>query len=191
MKSDLWDDIDEDEVEYLDLVRFNLFGYIGQELAAEFVKALWDKDSEDTSAVWEVVINSEGGDMEAGTAIYSELVSYAEHNGGTHYIITRVRGQAASCASLILQAGDKRCAGTMDYIMSHEPLLSFEDATMQRVKDELVQAESWTRNFVEVLAERSNGAAGPEFFANQLAGGRDWWVSSQEALKLGMIDEIA
>lgn len=185
------DVFEEEDVEYLSLVRFNLFGYICPEMAAEFVQALWDKDNEDTEAVWEIVINSEGGDMEAGTAIFSELAAYSERNGGSHYVMTKVRGQAASCASLILQAGDHRTAGHMDYIMCHEPLLSFDDATMQRVKDELAQAESWTTNFVEILAERSDGAAGAEFFAGQLAGGRDWWVSAQEALQLGMIDDIA
>lgn len=182
--------VEEDEdVEYLNVVRFNLLGYINGDLAAEFIEALWQKDSEDSTGVWEILINSEGGDMEAGTAIYSELASYSERNGGSHFVMTKVRGQAASCASLILQAGDHRTAGTMDYIMCHEPMLSFEDATMQRVKDELAQAQMWTDNFVELLAERSDME--PRFFADQLMYGRDWWVSSQEALTLGMIDEIA
>lgn len=182
-------DVIEDDLEYLNIVRFNLFGYIDAESASAFVDALWEKDSEDTGAVWEVVINSEGGDMEAGTAIFSELASYSERMGGTHYVMTRVRGQAASCASLILQAGDNRSAGKMDYIMCHEPLMTFEDATLQRVKDELSQAISWTQNFCEVLADRSDHD--PEFFAGQLATGSDWWLSAQDALVIGMIDEIA
>lgn len=179
----------EEELEYLNMVRFNLFGYIDQESAAAFVEALWEKDFDDPTSVWEIVINSEGGDMEAGTAIFSELSSYSERCGGTHYIVTRVRGQAASCASLIVQAGDERTAGKMDYIMCHEPLMTFEDATLRRVKDELSQALSWTYNFCETLAERSEHDAA--FFADQLSGGRDWWLSSSEALALGMIDDIA
>lgn len=179
----------EIEVEYLNVVRFNLLGYIDADAAAEFIEALWRKDSEDSSAVWEILINSEGGDMEAGTAIYSELASYSERNGGSHFVMTKVRGQAASCASLVLQSGDHRTAGMMDYIMCHEPMLSFEDATMQRVKDELGQAQAWTDNFVSLLAERSDME--PQFFADQLQYGRDWWVSAREALTLGMIDEIA
>lgn len=187
--TELWDGVPEEEIEYLDMVRFNLFGYIDSEVASAFVQALWEKDNEDQTSVWEVVINSEGGDMEAGTAIYSELSSYSERNGGTHHVITRVRGQAASCASLILQAGDYRSAGKMDYIMSHEPLMTFEDVTMQRVKDELSQAQSWTENFVDILAER--GKKDRDYYAKELAGGRDWWVNSVAAYNLGMIDEIA
>lgn len=180
---------EEEQVEYLSIVRFNLFGYIDAASAAAFVEALWNKDSEDTGAVWEVAINSEGGDMEAGTAIYSELASYSERGGGSHYVMTKVRGQAASCASLILQAGDHRSAGSMDYIMSHQPLMSFEDATMQRVKDELAQAESWTANFLDILAER--GKMPRPFYDQQMSSGRDWWLSSADALEFGLIDEIA
>ena len=62
-------------------------------------------------AAWEVCLNTEGGNMEAGTAIYSELVSHSVRGGGTHHVTTRVRGQAASCGALILQAGDRRIAG--------------------------------------------------------------------------------
>lgn len=181
-------DFEEEEVEYLNIVRFNLFGYIDGETAAAFVDAMWEKDNEDTSSVWEIVINSEGGDMEAGTAIYSEIASYSERGGGSHYVFTKVRGQAASCASLILQAGDYRMAGRMDYIMSHEPLLSFEDATMQRVKDELSQAQSWTDNFLDILAER--GKKDRAYYSKELCGGRDWWVGSTKAYNIGLVDEI-
>lgn len=129
-----WDE-SGDEIEFLGLQRFNLFGYLNDEVAKAMIEALWEQDNEDQTAVWEVCINSEGGDMEAGTAIFSELRSYSLRGGGNHHVITRVRGQAASCGSLILQAGDTRIAGKMDAIMLHEPLLSFEDATVGRVKD--------------------------------------------------------
>lgn len=178
----------EDDVEYLDVVRFHLFGYIDAAAAAEFIQSMWEKDGEDTGAVWEIVLNTEGGDMEAGTAVFSELRSYSERGGGSHYVITRVRGQAASCGSLILQAGDYRTAGKMDFIMLHEPLITFQDATLQRVRDELAQAESWTKNFLDVVVER--GSQGREFFAKSISG-RDWWMSAAEALKYGLIDEVA
>lgn len=182
-------DLPDDEVEYLDLVRFNVFGYINDEFAREFTEALFRKDDDDPKAVWEVVINSEGGDMESGTAIFSELRAYSERGGGNHHVITRVRGQAASCAALILQAGDKRSAGKMDYIMLHEPMMTFTDATLQRVRDELRQADSWIENFLDVVMER--GSADRKFYAKNLSGGRDWWLSSSEALELGLIDEVA
>lgn len=177
------------DADFANVVRFNLFGYVDEDAAAEFIQSMWLQDANDETAVWEVVLNTEGGDMEAGTAIYSEICSYSERSGGNHFVIVKVRGQAASCGALILQAGDYRIAGKMDYIMLHAPLMTFQDATMQRVHDELSQAQSWTRNFITVVAERSEQP--PEFFAENIRAGRDWWLSSQEALEIGLIDEIA
>jgi ATP-dependent protease ClpP protease subunit len=177
-----------DEIEYLNLIRFNLFGYLTEEVARGMIEAFWEQDNDDQTAVWDVCINSEGGDMAAGTAIYSELRSYSLRGGGGHQVITRVRGQAASCGSLILQAGDVRIAGVMDSIMLHEPLLSFDDATLQRVRDELLQAECWTESYLDVIMERA--LEGRDFFAANITG-RDWWITAQNALAYGLIDEVA
>lgn len=178
-----------EEIEYLNIRRFHIFGYIDAASASTFIEQMWHQDNDDPDAVWEIVLNTEGGDMEAGTAIFSELRSYSERSGGSHYVITRVRGQAASCGSLILQAGDLRTAGKMDYIMCHEPLLTFEDATMQRVRDEMEQADSWTQNYLDVLCER--GTKPRCWYSDKMAFGRDWWVASPQALEYGLIDEIA
>lgn len=167
--------------------RFNLFGYLDGESARGLIEALWASDAANTSAIWEVCLNSEGGEMEAGTAIYSELVSYSIRGKGSHHVVTRVRGQAASCAALVLQAGDYRMAGRMDYLMMHEPLMSFADAPVQRVRDELAQAESWTKSMLDVLMER--GSRSRQYYSQHLTG-HDWWLSAGEALKLGLLDEI-
>lgn len=182
----LWNAVEE---EYRNVQRFHIFGYLDSAAASTLIEQMWERDNDDTEAVWEIALNTEGGDMEAGTAVFSELRSYSERGGGSHYVIVRVRGQAASCGSLILQAGDLRTAGKMDYIMLHEPLMTFEDATCQRVRDELAQAESWTHNFLDVLMER--GSRPRSFYSDKLAFGRDWWVSASEALALGLIDEVA
>lgn len=179
---------EEEEVEYLNIVRFNLFGYIDADMSSRFIQALWEQDNEDTGAVWEVVINTEGGDMEAGTAIFSELRAYSERCGGSHYIIVRVRGQAASCGSLILLAGDYRTAGKMDSIMFHEPLMTFSDASLRRVKDELEQAESWTTNLIDIIMERATKSRA--FYEGEIEN-RDWWVTAADAFEYGLIDEVA
>lgn len=177
-----------DVVEYKSVFRFNLFGYVDEEAAATMINTFWEYDKEDPDAMWELCLNTEGGDMEAGTAIFSELASHSLRGGGTHHVVTRVRGQAASCGSLIMQAGDHRTAGRMDYIMLHEPLMTFSDANMRRVMDELSQAQSWTENFLDVIMERATESR--EFFAQRICG-RDWYVSGSEALRLGLIDEVA
>lgn len=174
--------------EAVTVVRFNLFGYLDQDAAAAFIESMWEQDVEDPNAWWEVCINSEGGNMEAGTAIFSELRSHALCGGGQHMVTCRVRGQAASCGSLVLQAGDDRVAGKMDHIMMHEPCMTVEDAPLQRVRDELAQADSWMRQFLDVLMERAT--VDRSVLAAGMSG-RDWWISSDMALTYGLIDRIA
>lgn len=169
-------------------VRFSLNGYIDAEVAETFIHSLWEADGNDSQAVWEVVVNTEGGDMEAGTAIFSELRSYSIRGGGTHHVVVRVRGQAASCGSLIVQAGDYRIAGKLDYLMLHEPVMTFEDAPLARVEVELAQAKSWTRNFIDIVMERGRLA---RWEIEMGMNGRDWWLSGAEALEVGLIDEVA
>lgn len=188
MKTTEWVNTVMREPHAVRIVRFHLFGYIDEEAAAKFITTMWETDNEDPSAIWEVCLNTEGGDMEAGTAVFSELRAYSERGGGSHHVIVRVRGQAASCGFLILQAGDYRTAGIMDYIMVHEPLMTFTDASLRRVKDELDQAESWTTNMIHVVMER---ATKPRSFYENNIENRDWWMSAQEAFEYGLIDEVA
>lgn len=168
--------------------RFNIFGYLDAEAAAEAISIMWEADCQDPHSAWDVVINSEGGDMEAGTAIFSELRAHSTRGGGTHWVTTRVRGQAASCGSLVLQAGDRRIAGKLDYIMLHEPLMSFADASLQRVRDELDQAQSWLDLYLDVMMERAKEPR--SMFETNIAN-RDWWVNAATALQIGLIDEVA
>jgi len=168
--------------------RFAINGYLDAEAAAGFLAEMWEADAEDRSADWEVVVNTEGGDMDAGTAIFSELRAHSLRGGGNHRVIVIVRGQAASCGSLIVQAGDHRVAGKLDYLMLHEPVMSFEDAPLARVEVELAQAKSWTKNFIDIVMERGKLA---RFEIELCLTGRDWWLSGAEALEAGLIDEVA
>lgn len=167
--------------------RLTLTGYLDSEAADNFIRELWNADAADPESVWDVLINTEGGDMDSGSAIFSELRSHSVRGGGSHYVIVRVRGQAASCGALIVQAGDHRIAGKLDYLMLHEPLMTFEDAPLQRVTVELAQAKSWTKNFIDVLMERSSLA---RWEIEAGIDGRDWWLCGPEAFQLGFIDEV-
>lgn len=61
----------------------------------------------------EIHINSPGGDMFEGIAIYNIL---REH---PHEITVKVMGMAASAASIIAMAGDKILIGTASFLMIH------------------------------------------------------------------------
>jgi ATP-dependent Clp protease, protease subunit len=169
------------------VTRFFLHGYISDAIASSLLEDLYHTDIDDPVAGWEIVLNSEGGDMAAGTAIFSELRDYSLRGGGAHEVTTIVRGQAASCASLILQAGDWRVAGPLDYIMLHEPLISLTDQYLSIARDEMRQASAWVKNLTDIFMERAT--IDRSTFTEHLLG-HDWWLDSQEAFSVGFIDEI-
>lgn len=169
------------------LARFSVNGYISDDVAQALIDDLYQADIDEPDAAWEIAINSEGGDMSAGTAIFSELRDYSLRCNGAHEITTIVRGQAASCASLILQAGDWRAMGPMDYMMLHEPLLTFDDQYLSIVRDEVAQADAWVRNMIDIFMERAT-IERSTFIS--LLRGHDWWLDAQEAFAVGFVDEI-
>ena len=65
-----------------------------------------------------VKINSWGGDVFSGFAIYNELSEYAKKEGNE--ITTKVMGMAASAAALIFMAGDKRYMKAQSMLMFHK-----------------------------------------------------------------------
>jgi len=65
----------------------------------------------------EVVINSPGGFVSDGIAIYNMLKDYSGE------VTTRIAGVAASIASVIFMAGDNRIIETGGHLMIHKPAL--------------------------------------------------------------------
>ncbi|ATN94012.1 protease [Mycobacterium phage Kumao] len=171
----------------LESVRFQLSGYVDQKMTRRFIEQAQAAHNEDQEAIWEVVITSEGGDMFAGTAIYSELKSYSVSDGGGHWIVTRVRGICGSVATLILQAGDVRVAGYMDSLHYHEPLLTLTDSPLTQARDMLWQCENWLHRYAAIHEERSGLKA--EEFLDRLKG-HEWNLSANEAKRFGFIDIV-
>lgn len=68
-----------------------------------------------SSKVLNVEINSPGGDVFAGLAIYNAL------KGSGKEIVVKVMGVAASAASLIAMAGDKIIMPKNTFMMIHNP----------------------------------------------------------------------
>jgi ATP-dependent Clp protease, protease subunit len=67
----------------------------------------------------EVQINSPGGDVFAGQAIYENILDFKRKSGAQ--VDVRVYGLAASIASIIMLAGDERIMGAGSFVMIHNP----------------------------------------------------------------------
>lgn len=122
----------------------------------------------------EVHINSPGGDMFEGVAIYNRL---REHTGR---ITVKVMGIAASAASVIAMAGDQRLIGAGAFVMIHNAwILAMGN------RHELREASDWLEPFdaamVDVYVART-GAAAKDVAAWMDA---ETWMNSSLAIERG------
>ena len=126
-----------------------------------------------------VVINSPGGDVFAGLAIYNALVN---HNGN---VTVRVDGLAASIASVIAMAGDKIVMSPGSMIMIHRPSVYAAGTVddMEKAKDVLMKIEE---GITPIYARRTG--LSDEKITELLEA--ETWMLADKAVELGFADEV-
>jgi ATP-dependent Clp protease protease subunit len=160
--------------------------FLGQEvtdgLANRIVAFLLFLDSEDPGKPIYLYINSPGGSVTAGMAIY-DTIQYIKSD-----VITICVGLAASMGAFLLAAGTpgKRLALPHARIMIHQPLggTGYRQATdIQIEAKEILRVRS---ELNKILAERTNQTV--ERIAKDTD--RDYFLSAQEAQEYGLIDKV-
>lgn len=129
-----------------------------------------------------VSINSPGGDVFAGLAIYNMLRGAAKAGKD---IETEVVGVAASAASLILMAGDKRTAPKNTFVMVHNPWgVAIGNADEMRDTADVLDkiGASLQSTYVERTGQPENAISA------MLA--VDTWMTADEALASGFVTEV-
>ena len=131
----------------------------------------------------EVIFNSPGGSVIPGMALFDYLVDL-RHKG--HKLTTVALGHAASMAGILLQAGTHRVMGPESWLLIHE--ISFMAiGKIGEVEDTTDWAKRICERVVQIFAERSKMAA-TEIELRWKR--KDWWLSSNECLTLGLVDEV-
>jgi ATP-dependent Clp protease protease subunit len=138
-------------------------------------------ESEDPDKDINLYINSPGGSITAGLAIY-DTMQYVKPD-----ITTICTGQASSMAALLLAAGakDKRFALPHSRIMIHQPM----GATQGQATDIDIQAREIMRlkqAINELFALHTN----QEIKKIRNDTERDFFMSGQEALEYGIVDRV-
>jgi ATP-dependent Clp protease protease subunit len=126
-----------------------------------------------------VNINSPGGDVFEGIAIYNRL---REHQGK---ITVKVLGLAASAASVIAMAGDQVEIGASSFLMIHNAwvLAIGNRHDMREIADFL---EPFDRALADVYVMRS----GQDLEAVQAAMDAESWMNGSQAVELGYADAL-
>jgi len=159
--------------------------FLGEEIddhvANLVVAQLLFLEAEDPDKDISLYINSPGGSVAAGLAIY-DTMQYIRPQ-----VSTIAMGQAASMGALLLAAGakGKRYALTHAEIMIHQPLggMQGQATDMQIHADHIITLR---RRLNEILSE----ATGKPLEAIEKDTDRDNFLSAEEALEYGLIDRI-
>ncbi len=158
-----------------------LGGEIDDDVANTVVAQLLFLEMEDPDADICLYINSPGGSVTAGMAIYDTM----------QYIKPQVRtvciGMAASMGAFLLMAGQKgkRCALPNSEVMIHQPL----GGAQGQATDVQIRAE-WLIKTKEKMIKMKAAMTGKDEETIRRDLERDHFMSAQEALEYGIIDEI-
>ncbi|OCH88337.1 hypothetical protein OBBRIDRAFT_820219 [Obba rivulosa] len=163
-----------------------LYGPIGDNDSALTVAQLLFLEAEEASKPIHLYINSPGGSVTAGLAIYDTYVSSPIH--------TYCVGQACSMGSLLLAAGEKgkRHALPHSSIMIHQP----SGGASGQASDIAIHAKEIlrVREVLTGIYQRHCGKEGESLqdglsrFATALE--RDYFMTAQEALEFGIVDSV-
>lgn len=156
-------------------------GEINTETANAVIAQLLFLEAKNSEKEISLYINSPGGEVDAGLAIYDTM----------NFIKSKVSvicvGLAASMAAVLLSSGEKgkRYALPHSRIMIHQPL----GGAQGQASDIKIQAEQILkiRDTINGILAKNTGKSIQEIENDT---NRDYYLTSEEALKYGLIDEI-
>ena len=158
-----------------------LGGEIDDDVANTVVAQLLFLEMEDPDQDIYLYINSPGGSVTAGMAIYDTM----------QYIKPQVRtvciGMAASMGAFLLMAGQKgkRCALPNSEVMIHQPL----GGAQGQATDVAIRAEWLMRTKTKMIGMMAD-MTGQDVEKVRADCERDYFMTAQEALEYHIIDEI-
>lgn len=129
-----------------------------------------------------VNINSPGGDVFEGVAIFNELL---QHPGK---VTVNIVGNASSAASFIAMAGDEIYMGKGSTLMIHDAMSGCY-GTAAEMHEVAEYVEKISNGIAELYAERAEGSA--EDFRKMMCVGSlnlGTWFTADEAIEIGLAD---
>lgn len=157
-------------------------GEISSESACEFIKKILILNEEDTDKPIDVLINSPGGEINSGMAIYDVI------QASKAPIRMLCIGRAYSMGAVLFSSGNHgRYMLPHSELMLHEPLLgnrvSGNSSSIQSISESLLETK---RRMNQILA-RHTGKSEEEV---EKATSYDHYYSPEESREFGLCDEI-
>ena len=138
-------------------------------------------DSVDPDKDISIYINSPGGSVTAGLAIYDTMQFISSD------VATLCSGMAASMAAVLLVAGKegKRSALKHSRVMIHQPLGGVQGQASD-IEIEAREIQKYKKELYNIIAEHSH----QPFDKVWQDSDRNYWMTADEAKEYGMIDQI-
>jgi ATP-dependent Clp protease protease subunit len=167
----------------LEARRIFLSDAVDDDTATEIIRQLWYLELTAPGKPILFIINSPGGSVDAGMAIWDQVKMI------TSPITTLVTGIAASMGSILsLCASPKRRFSTPNArIMIHQPKI------MGVIQGQATDLEIQAREIIKTrnaLIKIYVDATGKDFATIENAIDRDLWMTAQEAVTFGLLDKI-
>ena len=156
---------------------------IDDAVANTVVAQLLHLESTDPDKDISLYINSPGGSVSAGLAIY-DTMNYIRCD-----VSTICMGMAASMASVLMAAGapGKRFILPNAQIMIHQPMGGSGERTQQTDFEIIAKEMRKTRDRLEGILAKHTGQTIEKVHADSE---RDNWMSAEEALAYGLADKV-
>jgi ATP-dependent Clp protease, protease subunit len=159
--------------------------FLGQEIDDELSNVIGAQllylDSIDNERPIKLYINSGGGGIYAGLAIY-DIMQYIRPS-----VYTICTGLAASMAAVILSAGTNGGRGALKHsrIMIHQPYGGLE-GQVSDMEIALNEITGLKKELYSILATHTN----QDYEKIKFDSERDYWMSSESAREYGIIDKV-
>lgn len=175
---------DKIEQSLLDVRRIFISDAVDSSSASDIIRKLWYLELTDPGKPILFIINSPGGAVDSGFAIWDQVKMI------TSPVTTLVTGLAASMGSVLslCAAPGRRFATPHSRIMIHQPLLS--GVIKGQATDLEIQAKEMIKTR-SLLVQIYVDATGKDLAVIEKAIDRDTWMTAEEALEFGLLDGIA
>ncbi|MGE5195744.1 MAG: ATP-dependent Clp protease proteolytic subunit [Anaerolineae bacterium] len=156
---------------------------VDSQSAKDAIRKLWYLELIDPGKPILFVINSPGGAVDSGFAIWDQV------NMISSPVTTLITGLAASMGSILslCAAKGRRFATPHSRIMIHQP--SIHGVVRGQATDLEIQAKEIIKNR-NCIIDIYVAATGKDFATIEKAIDRDTWMSAKEAMEFGLLDNV-
>lgn len=167
---------------YLEKRTVFLWGGVDDKTAKHVIDRLMYLESEKPGEPIHFYINSPGGYVTSGMAIYDvmQMISSPVH--------TTCMGLAASMGSILLSGGEKGKRTIFEHgrVMIHQPSLGGYQGTASDIEIQTKEIIKTKELSARILADN----CGKSFEEVMNAFNRDYWMTGQDAVEYGIVDAV-